>query len=113
MELQLKCTGRDDRDGGPLAFELKRKNYDDLIPANFGVPRILVVVFIPEGDTGWLSQTHEELVMRHSGYWVSLRGLDELPPEQTTKTVHIPKNQVFAVDQLQAMMDRCAQGDLP
>jgi hypothetical protein len=34
LELQLKCTERDDFDGVDLRFPLKVKNFNDLIPEN-------------------------------------------------------------------------------
>jgi len=38
------------------------------------VPRILVVVTVPAVAQEWLSQSEEEMVLRHCGYWISLRG---------------------------------------
>ena len=46
LDVQLKCTSSDDGTGDLIAFELKRKNYDDLILTNLIDPRILVVVTV-------------------------------------------------------------------
>ncbi|TAF58914.1 MAG: DUF4365 domain-containing protein [Oscillatoriales cyanobacterium] len=48
LELQLKSTSRDVRENNSIRYPLKLKNYDDLRIDDFAVPRILVVVLIPE-----------------------------------------------------------------
>ncbi len=37
------------------------------------MPRILVVIVVPELLDEWIAQTEENLVMRRCGYWFSLR----------------------------------------
>jgi hypothetical protein len=77
LDLQLKCTSRDIVDATHVKFPLKIKNYDDLRLPNYQVPRILVVVVVPGRIHDWLAQSEDELVLRHCGYWVSLRGREE------------------------------------
>jgi len=79
VELQLKCTGRDMMDGDEIKYPLKMKNYDDLRAENYQVPRILVVVMVPKESAEWLVHSEEQLAMRHCGYWVSLRGMAQVP----------------------------------
>ncbi|BAY95550.1 MULTISPECIES: DUF4365 domain-containing protein [unclassified Tolypothrix] len=56
LELQLKCTARDILDKNYIRYPLILKNYNDL-KINALVPRILVVVLIPEKITDWIKQT--------------------------------------------------------
>lgn len=60
LELQLKCSSRDIIDESHVRYPLKLKNYNDL-RINALVPRILVVVVVPEDITDWLQQSEEEL----------------------------------------------------
>lgn len=69
--------------------------YDDLRDTNVQVARILVVLVMPEDEALWLSQSPEELVLRHCAYWLSLKGC---PPTTNTTTlrVAIPLANVFS-----------------
>lgn len=112
LELQLKCKAATMPTNDPFSFSLKIKNYDDLRDPNVLVPRILVVVLVPDELEEWLSHSEGELAVRRCGYWVSLRGL---PPSenQSSQTVPIPRAQQFTVDGLRGMMERIGQGDSP
>lgn len=112
LELQLKCTASSVVREDVLKFPLKRKNFDDLIPTNVLVPRILVVVIVPEKPSDWLHQSEQELALRHCGYWVSLRGHPETENEASV-TVDIPRNQVFSVSALLSIMARIEGESLP
>lgn len=83
---------------------MKTKNYDDLRGEGFLVPRILVVVTVPVAAQEWLSQSEEEMILRHCGYWVSLR---EAPATENTHsvTVDIPRRNVFDVEALRRLME--------
>jgi len=83
LELQLKSTSRDIQDDNSIRYPLKLKNYDDLRMDNFAIPRILVVVLIPETPEDWLTQSETELCIRNCGYWSSLRGR----PKHKTQTL--------------------------
>jgi len=97
---------------GHLAYPLKIKNYDDLRPTNLAVPRILIVVLIPAEIEDWTSQSEAALELRRCAYWMSLRGEPGVTNE-TTKTVHVPRTQVFGSDALTAILDRIADGGVP
>jgi hypothetical protein len=113
VELQVKCTSQQGMlTPEHLAFPLLLKNYNDLRPENVLVPRILLVVVVPENLDEWLIQTEEHLAMRRCGYWVSLRGMGETT-NTTSVTVHLPRSQVFTVVELQEIMQRIQTGGLP
>jgi hypothetical protein len=112
LELQLKSTSRELLDDNYLRYPLKLKNYDDLRLVDFAIPRILVVLVLPEHRKDWLQQSEEELCIRYCAYWVSLRGLPETP-NTTTVTISLPRTNQFTVAALQSIMQRIGQGVEP
>lgn len=112
LDLQLKCTSRHLVSDGTVNYPLEIKNYEELRPTDFQVPRVLVVVVVPDDIGQWIAHSEEQLLLRHCGYWYSLRGL---PPTQNVSsvTVNIPRAQVFDVAGLTAIMRRISIGGLP
>ncbi|EHQ36087.1 DUF4365 domain-containing protein [Methanoplanus limicola] len=112
IDLQLKCTSQNLISGDGIRFSLPIKNYNDLRPENVQVPRILLVLVVPDEIERWIDQTEEKLSMYHCGYWESLRGLPDTSNEKNV-TVNIPKSQQFTVEELSKIMERVGYGDLP
>lgn len=112
LELQAKGRNATTGNGNHFSYNLKLKNYDDLRVANFLVPRILVVVFVPEQIEYWLEQSEERLLMKHCAYWVSLRGMEE-SNNQNTVAVRLPRSNLFTIEALQDMMGRIGNGGTP
>jgi len=112
VDLQLKCTAQDVLGAQTIDFPLEVKNYNELRPTNVLVPRILVIVIIPNDVLRWLSHSEAELLLRHCGYWYSLRGM-AATVNQFTVTVNVPRTQVFDVPGLAGIMQRIANGQLP
>lgn len=112
LELQLKSTSRDVKNDNAIRYPLKLKNYNDLRMADFAVPRILIVVLIPDNLEEWVQQSEEELCMRYCGYWLSLRGLPSVQ-NTSTVTVTLPRNNQFTVAALQSIMQGIGQGIEP
>ncbi len=108
IDLQLKCTSEDVLREREVVYPLKRKNYDELRLTGVYVPRLLVVVHVPESDEEWLRHTEDELALRRCAYWVTLRGLPETT--NTSKvTVRLPRVNVFDVAGLRGLMGRAAR----
>jgi hypothetical protein len=112
MEIQLKCTSREVLHAEHLAFFVDLETYDNLRDPSHMVPRILVVVVVPDEVTDWLVHSEENLALHHCGYWFSLR---DMPPSEnkTGQTIHIPRAQQFTVDALTGMMERLGVGGSP
>lgn len=114
LKIQLKATiGVPADDGHSLSYFVHGKSrYDKLRIAEPMVPRILVVLFLPEVQDEWLLHGADELILRKCAYWVSLRGA---PATQTASgaTVKLPRTQVFSPDNLQRLMERLARNDVP
>ena len=109
LEMQLKCTHTADLGKDSFPFALSIKNYDDL-RADVIVPRLLVVVCVPEDCEGWTRQTEEHLCLRHCAYWLSLAGMPETNNVESV-TVRIPRNQIFSVEFLREAMRHSANGE--
>ena len=112
LELQLKSTSRDLLDDKYLRYPLKLKNYDDLRLLDFAIPRILIVLVLPENLADWLQQSEEELCLRYCAYWVSLRGMSETQ-NTTTVTISLPRSNQFTATALQSIRQRIGQGVEP
>ena len=100
----LKTTG-----GDIFSFRLKAANYEWLREPS-QVPRLLVVLDMPEAEEHWITVTTEELVLRRCAYWLNLHGAS--PATVIMPTVHVPKSQVFDVAALQMLMEESRQGSL-
>lgn len=111
LNLQLKCTSRDVLDGEFIRYPVRIKNYRDLI-INSQVPRLLVVVLVPENLENWLQQSEDEMCMRYCAYWVSLRGQPERL-NTANVTVELSRSNQFTVEALKSIMQRLSQGGLP
>jgi hypothetical protein len=105
IDLQLKSTTRAQVGGSAVTYDLNVRNYNHLRVANANCPRLLVVFVMPDDETQWLTQTIDELVLRHCAYWLSLKGHPEKESSATVR-VAIPKESVFSVAAIQAMMQQ-------
>jgi hypothetical protein len=112
LELQVKCTAVASLDEDSLRFEVKKKNYDDLRHPNLLVPRILVVVIVPEKLSDWSIHTEEALILRRCAYWVSMLGHPALS-NNSSVTIGMPRRQVFSQHSLRHIMSLIAEGGKP
>jgi hypothetical protein len=111
FDVQLKATAKPILED-PFPFDLEAHNYNQLCDTNYQVDRVLVVVVLPQDQGSWVTASQTELVMRHCGYWLSLRG--QAPTQnQTSVRVRLPRSACFHVAQVQAMIDRIRQGGHP
>jgi len=112
LDVQLKCwLGRPASDP-TWPYDLKAKNHEELRHDDVQVPRVLVVVAVPEDIAMWVEQDEERLLMRHCAWWTSLRG-EPATANTATVRLHIPRAQVFDVEGLKAIMARLGQGGTP
>jgi hypothetical protein len=104
LEAQLKCTAARTPDNGCVKLPISMKNYDDLRADDVVVPRILVVLVVPEPVADWLDQTPERLLIRRCAWWRSLAGLPDVENE-TKITIDIPTSNVFSPDALTRLLE--------
>ena len=72
------------------------------------MPRLLVVVVIPESEEEWLRHSEDELCLRRGGYWMSLADLPTTANEVSV-TVQMPRSQVFDAEAIRNLMSRAAR----
>ncbi len=111
LDLQLKATAATVAES-PFPYDLDVKNYDELRSEQLQVPRILVVVSVPDTTASWVTATEDELVLRRCGYWKSLRG-EAATVNRATVRIRIDRSACFHVDQVKAIMDRIRDGGVP
>ena len=112
LDLQLKCHAQNTPTETTFAYPLKIKNYDELRDDTVMVPRILVIVLVPDKVDDWLTHAENELSLRRCAYWSSLRGL---PPTQNANTISVTvhRSQQFHCDGVIQLMLRIGAGGLP
>jgi hypothetical protein len=112
LELQCKCTESPSLTALTFPFPVKIKNYNDLRDTNVMVPRIIVIVLVPELLPDWSNHSEVEMALRRCAYWHSLRGM---PVTTNTQSVNITidRNNQFSASGLAAIMQRLSTGGLP
>ena len=109
LDLQLKATVNLDTTADEhYRFPLKRRNYD-LLREETQVPRLLIVLELPRSKHEWITITDNELILRRRALWLSLTDLEE-SDNRFSVTVHIPKDNVFHIESLRALMDQSREG---
>jgi hypothetical protein len=112
VDLQLKCAARGVPTEDEFGFSIKLKNYNDLRETNLMIPRVLVVVFVPDQTDDWLVWSEAELVLRRCAYWLNLYGLPASANEKG-QTVQMKRQQTFTVEALRGIMNRIGNGGRP
>lgn len=108
IDIQLKaCINFKKLQSGEFSYPLKAKNYNDLREVT-QTPRILVVLDLPREREEWLLTSTDNLVIRKSAYWVSLRDKPEAQTESIS--VRIPSTNVFDVPTLKLLMEQSRSG---
>jgi hypothetical protein len=114
LEAQVKSWTKPTERAGSFRYPLKLRNYETLRIPNeqVSVPRILVLVVMPELPEHWLQMTDDQGTLRHCAYWISLAGrsatnyADKVP-------VDIPRERRLSVRALEEIMERIATGGAP
>src|SRR5262245_14854052 len=110
LNVQLKATAvTPAEEGDRFSYFLQGvARYNKLREEPRMIPRILVVMFLPEDADSWLNHTEERLALRRCAYRTSLLGAPET--ENTTgETVYIPKANIFSAESLTVLMNRVAR----
>ena|SRR6185503_19231279 len=110
INVQLKATiAQPADDGHRYSYFLRGvERYKKLCEEPRMIPRILVVMFLPEDSGEWLSHTEERLALRRCAYWTSLLGAPETA-NRDGQTIYIPKANVFDATALTVLMNRIAR----
>jgi hypothetical protein len=95
-----------------VRYDLDIRAYNALRLTSVAVPRILVVLVLPQDERDWSSQSEDELVLRRCAYWLSLKAR---PPVANRRSIRvtIPRRNVFSAAGLHGMIDRLKRGEEP
>ena len=103
VSFQLKCTSSPDWDGDALKYQLKAKNYNDLV-AQRQVPLLLLVMELPPNPEDWLSISQEQLVLKRCAWWFSIIGQPET--DKGSKQVLIPRSNLFGIEAMRELITK-------
>jgi hypothetical protein len=65
---------------------------------------------VPADPDEWIVHSPEELVLRHCAFWRSLYDQPDLPGDQASTTVTLPKDNLFNVEGLKEIVKRIGDG---
>lgn len=108
IDFQAKATSQQLVRNGIIHFPLPVKNYDEL-RADTLTPRILIVLLMPRDDANWITQSENELCLRHCAYWLSLAGRPDVRNVRAV-TVQIPTANMLDRTQLDGLMSKANSG---
>jgi hypothetical protein len=88
---------------GQIVYDLKAKNYDDIVTRHPSeVTMILILLCMPKDRTVWHLATSDVTVLRNCCYWAILAGVQ--CGYASTKRIHIPAANVLTPDSLLDLM---------
>ncbi len=110
FELQLKCTTQarylaDDH----MAWPMKGKPFRKLTRGKRYVPAYLGVLLVPEDPDRWLSVDERGLVTESRMYWQAATELVSTGEVGQTRTVHLPRSNLFTPEQLLGIMKKLGE----
>lgn len=108
IDLQLRATTRASMIESTLVYDLDVNTYNKLRIVSAGSPRILIVLVLPEAEGEWLSQSPDQLAIRHCAYWLSLEGAP-LSMASRSVRVKIPMENVFSPESVRTLMQRARE----
>jgi hypothetical protein len=103
LDIQAKSSINAEVSDDGISYKMETKTYDDLRDPTTGSPRILVLLVLPKDEDQQVHISHENLIVRHSAYWLSLKGMEKLP-NQRSVSVHISRANLFTADTLEQIM---------
>ena len=109
IDFQLKCTKISFGNDSYLHFPLKMKNYNDLRGDNQANPSYLVVLCVPENEDDWVEVRPEDMLLRYSAYWISLRDASTVKNKYSV-TIKISKQQKLDKNSFKMLMDKASEG---
>ncbi|MBL4683371.1 MAG: DUF4365 domain-containing protein [Nannocystaceae bacterium] len=109
LDLQLKASTDQGHDHPEhIAWSLSRAHYDKL-RHDAVLPRLLVVLMLPEKLEHSVEHGADKLVMRRCAYWTCLLGADAIRGTAESTTVHLAKANVFSPDALKSLLEKVSR----
>lgn len=111
FELQLKCTSQADIvKEERVAWSMKAGPFRRLTNKKRYLTAYLGVLVVPADPAFWLAQDETRLMTESRMYWELAANLGEISDGAATKTVHLPRSNLFDVAQLQGIMKTIGDG---
>jgi Domain of unknown function (DUF4365) len=111
FDLQVKCTSQINRlRADSLAWSMKARPYEQLTRRKRYNQAYLGVLLVPTDFEVWLAQDEDRLITESRMYWAKASDLPALAPGAGSKTVHLPRTNVFDVEQLRGIMKSIGDG---
>lgn len=104
IDFQLKATVNAKVKDGIILYDLEVKNYKDLIDAEVGTPRILILYCLPKEKNQWVDILNDELKLRKCAYWCSLKGWQDTTNKERVR-IKFSENQRFTAKELIRLMN--------
>jgi len=112
LDIQIKSTCNCREDKKNIIYDVRNKNYNDLVSTdNNATQKILIVFIMPKNPEDWLNQDTESLVLKKCAYWIYLGGKQQVQDNESTTAVKIPKENVFSVEALNNIMSKIKSGE--
>jgi len=86
-----------------IAYDLRAKNYNDIVTSTNG---FLILMCLPAAIDQWLEQNEERLHLHKCCYYWTPELDDDETPNKSTKTIYIPRTQLFTTDALISLVDQ-------
>lgn len=111
FELQLKCTTQHDRLRDTyFSWRMERDPFIKLTHGKRYNEAFLGVLVIPRDEEPLVDLNERHLLTGSRIYWEHARLLGEINDGATSKTVHLPRSNLFDVESLQSIMQRVGEG---
>lgn len=114
LDFQLKASTRCGDDGENIIYDMKVKAYNKIVKRNnksSAVPKILLLLCLPEECIDWLEITQEQLLLRKCCYWSRLVGESIDRDPDSTVRIRIPKSQYLSPEWVKNLLDRTEAGE--
>lgn len=113
LRVQLKATiNKGTETATSISYLFRGRNQYDRLRTNAGEPhRILVVMFLPRDSAEWLVCSPDELIVKHTAYWVCLYGANSIDSESTT--IRLPKANLLTPENLVQLCHEIGRNNIP
>ncbi len=108
IEVQLKASiNAQPNEKGEIPFDLSIKNYDDL-RAETMLPRLLILLALPQQQTDWLMHHPDKLIMQKCCYYLNLKG-QPASANGGHQRVYVPTANVLTPTALKTLMIKASK----
>lgn len=111
FELQVKCTSQHGRlSPDCLTWAMDAGPYKKLTHPKRYTKAYLAVLLVPHDAHVWLAQDEDWLLTESRMYWVAASDLEPIEEGAASKTIRLPRSNLFDVEQLHGIMQSVGDG---